>query len=153
MNKKIIAIILGIIIASGGSFYAGMEYGQSKSSATVRGVGGGFTNLSPAERQARLQQLGTSGAIGQRGTGAAGGFATGEILSKDDRSITIKFSDGGSKIIFYSDSTEIGKFVSGTQSDLEIGKIVIANGQANQDGSITAQSIQMRPEGLTSPPR
>ncbi len=146
MKKTLLIIFAIAILVGSGAFYGGMKYGESKAS------GGNFRNLSPEERQARLQQLGgAAGAGGQRGAQANGGFATGEILSKDDKSITIKLRDGGSKIIFFSDTTEVGKFVSGTPSDLEVGKTITINGKANQDGSITAQSIQLRPV-ITSTP-
>lgn len=77
--------------------------------------------------------------------GASGGMATGEIIAKDEKSITIKLGDGGSKIVFYSTSTRVKKTIDGAATDLEIGKQVVISGSANQDGSITAQTIQMRP--------
>ena len=73
-------------------------------------------------------------------------MTVGEIIAKDDTSITVKLRDGGSKIIFYSSSSEIGKFTDGTIEDLIIGKNITINGKANPDGSITAQSIQIRPK-------
>lgn len=145
MNTKIVLVFIGVVIILGvGSFYGGMKYGQSKALGSLAN----FQNLSPEERQQRLQQTGAgmTGSFGNRtGNQSGAGFVNGEIISKDNQSITVKLRDGGSKIIFYSDSTEIGKFVAGTPSDLEVGKTVTVSGKANQDGSITAQSIQLRP--------
>ncbi len=149
MNKLIVSVIAVAVIVGGGAFFGGMKYAESKSR------GGQFSrvdlsNLSPEERQQRLQELGANASRqfrvfnGQSGQRGGGGFVAGEILSKDDKSVTIKLPDGGSKIVFFSDSTEIAKFVNGTVSDLEVGKTVTANGTANSDGSITAQNIQLR---------
>ena len=88
--------------------------------------------------------------------GAEGGFTAGEIISKDNpeggqasygasKSVTIKIPNGGSKIIFFSDSTEINKSARGSADDLEIGKTISISGSANPDGSITAETIQLRP--------
>ena len=149
MNKLIAIVIATAVVVGGGAFYGGMKYAQSKapqgrlSQADFQNL----QNFSPEERQQRLQELGANAGGfrgGQRG-GNAGGFTTGEIISKDDKSVTVKLRDGGSKIVFLSDSTEITKSAAGTLSDLEVGKNISVNGTTNSDGSITAQSIQLRP--------
>ena len=78
-----------------------------------------------------------------------GGFTTGTVLSKDTTSLTIKGRDGGSKVVFFSDKTSVTKSVEGTVADLSIGNDVAVTGTLNTDGSVTAQSVQIRP---TSPP-
>lgn len=128
----IIGSVIFLIIVASGTFYGGMLYGQSKKK-----------NLSFSQ-----QNQGTS-IRGNRPGGA--GLNFGEIISKDDKSITIKLTNGGSKIIFYSANTEIGKFVNGTPDDLSVGQTVSVNGSANQDGSITAQSVQIRPATPVAP--
>lgn len=143
MNKKIIAIlILSITIAAGSAFYGGMEYQQSKTPAIMDFQN--FRDLSSGERQQRFQEMGAN--VGLRGVrmGNGTGFISGEIISKDDKSIVVKFSDGGSKIIFFSDSTEVAKSASGSINDVEVGRNISVSGAANQDGSITAQTIQLR---------
>lgn len=140
MKKILPLIIVAIVLVGAGGFYGGMKYGASRQSAS----GGltNFRNLSPEERQQRFQQMGGTGSGNRQ---AGDGLVNGEIIAKDDKSVTVKLRDGGSKIIFYSASTEIGKFVSGTPNDLEIGEIVMVSGTVNQDGSLTASSIQVRP--------
>jgi hypothetical protein len=139
MRKTLISIIITAIVIGGGAFYGGMKYDQSKNPPTAQNSGG-------------RQQFGANGGI--RGTRGGGGFANGEIISKDDKSITIKLRDGqngqnqnngGSKIIFLSSSTAITKSAEGTLGDLKAGDQITATGASNPDGSITAQSIQIRP--------
>ena len=161
MTNKIIIpiIILTALIFGGGGFFGGMKYANSKSpNNAAQSNFLNLQNLSPEERQQRFQQAGANGGAFRIGRNGAqnGGFASGEIISKDDKSITVKTlipgqnvnssGQGSTKIIFYSNSTEIGKSVSGAAADLEIGNTVTINGSANSDGSITAQSIQIRPE-------
>lgn len=134
MKKILFGFIPAIIVISLGAFYGGMKYGQK--SATSSGfIRQNFQNLSEEERQQFVQ----------RGTGvrSGGDFISGEVIEKDEQSLTLKTSDGGSRIIFFSDQTEINKFADGTIGDVEKGKTISIRGQKNQDNSITAQSIQI----------
>lgn len=59
-------------------------------------------NPSREERQQRLQEVGADvgGFPGeQQRRGNVGTFTAGEIIAKDDKSVTIRVSDGGSKIV------------------------------------------------------
>ena len=132
MNKLTLILVVAVVVG-GISFYGGMKYAQGKISD---------------QRQQFLANAGSGfRGNGQGGQGRGGmmGFVNGEIIAKDDKSVTVKLRDGGSKIVFYSNSTEVGKFVSGTLTDLKVGENISANGSPNSDGSITAQSVQIRP--------
>ena len=151
MKKTIPMVIVGIIVAAG-AFYAGMQYDKSKNTSADLSASV-LANMTQEQRQTFFQERQQTGAgAGQRGTiRANGNFAAGEIIAKDDKSITIKLQDGGSKIVFLSDTTPITKSAEGTPADLTIGQQVTASGTTNQDGSLTAQNIQIRP-AQTSPP-
>ena len=76
----------------------------------------------------------------------------GEIISLDDKSITVKLQDGSSKIILLPESVTVSKTDSGSKADLKNGINVGIIGTENQDGSITAQNVQINPafQGMTS---
>ncbi len=145
--SKTLPIIIGIIIVGGGAFYGGMKYGQSKTTSSFSQGPDAFANFSPEERQARFSQIGGANANGSmRVMRNGGGFTSGEVLAKDDKSITLKLPDGGSKIIFFSDTTKVAKTAEGAVSDLAVGTQVSVTGAANSDGSMSAQTIQIRPQ-------
>ncbi|MGH7238952.1 MAG: DUF5666 domain-containing protein [Candidatus Saccharimonadales bacterium] len=131
INKKIIGSVVGVVILAavgGGAFYGGITFrsGQlaSQRSAFSNGAGGARVRF----------QTGSN-------------FITGAVTAKDSQSLTVKMPDGSSRIILYSPSTEVSKYVSGSASDVAVGSNVMISGQTNSDGSITAQSIQLRPAG------
>jgi len=143
MKKNILITVVIVLVVGAGAFYGGMKYGQNKISTGNLGAAG-FSNLTTEQRQALRQQQGNANFQG--GTMRANGNMTaGEIIARDDKTITIKMPDGGSKIVFYSDSTTVQKSTDGTSADLQIGQEVTTNGTANSDGSVTAQTIQIRP--------
>lgn len=126
-NSMLLTIIL-VVVVGVGAFYAGTKYQQSK-------------------RTAIMGQFG--GQAGQR-TGLSGnriGFrpVNGEIISSDDKSLTIKMQDGSSRIILLSDKTVYLKSSTASKSDLKTGEKIAAFGTENSDGSVTAQNIQLNP--------
>jgi hypothetical protein len=132
MNSKSILITLAVALVVGaGSFFGGMKYQQFR----------------------RPSQFGQFRQLGQSGRGNANlpagrqGFrpVAGEIISADDKSITVKMTDGSNKIVIFSDSTEINKAGTADKSELKVGETVSVFGTSNSDGSITAQNIQLNP--------
>ena len=140
--KKLLPVLIGVALLVGaGSFYGGMKFAQAKSP-----VRGNF------QRGGMMGAQGGSFAGGQNGQrgGMMGGFVTGEVLSNDGKTLTLKMRDGSSKLVLLGASTEVSLFVAGKASDLEVGKNVMVQGKTNTDGSVTSQSIQLRP--LPTPP-
>ncbi len=123
-----------VLLLIGGAFYGGTLYAKSQ------------TKTMMADRQAQFANGG--GGSGRMGAGArsVGGFVAGEIVSLDKQQFTIKLSDGGSKIVLFSDQTTITKSVAGALTDLVVGQQVTTQGTANADGSVAVQSIQIRPD-------
>ncbi|HUD44999.1 MAG TPA: hypothetical protein VMR41_05620 [Patescibacteria group bacterium] len=137
-NSMIITIVVVVIVAAA-AFFGGMKYQQMQAGSTSRFAG-------------QYGQGGTGGqgrfGGGQGGAGLTrngGGATVGDIVAQDSDSITLKLSDGSSKIVNLSSSTTINKMTTGSTSDLKTGERVAAIGTTNSDGSITAQTIQLNP--------
>lgn len=131
-KENIIKIVVAILFVSGLSFYAGTKYPSGQNGAGVQTRSGQFN----------------AGGAGNRAQRADTGFIGGEVISKDAQSITVKLREGGSNIVFLNASTTIIKSSSGAMSDVDIGTQVMVTGGKNPDGSVSAQSIQIRPENF-----
>jgi hypothetical protein len=135
MSKKIIWGVIGIVVLVA-VFYGGVSYGKSQAASAAK--------TAYAGAGARIRGGGGAG-------GGFGGLTSGQILSKDAQSMTIKLGSGGSEIVFVDSNTKISKQASGSLSDLTVGTNVSVAGTANSDGSLTAQMVQIRPVGMTRP--
>jgi hypothetical protein len=134
-NKNtIINLVIAVVLGVGG-FFGGMQYQKSKA-PTLPGFGGNLTSAQRAQFGARA---------GRPGTPGGGGFISGQIISKDDKSVTIKDQTGSTKIVYYSDSTKVSKQADGALGDLNKDSNVTVSGKANSDGSIAADTISIRP--------
>ena len=123
---KPLYVVILVVLVGAGAFFGGMQYQKSQRSA------GRFTQLS-----------GGQGQFGNRN--GQNRPVVGEIVSADDKSITVKLMDGSSKIVILSASTAINKQATGSVSDLKTGERVLVIGTQNSDGSVTGQSIQLNP--------
>jgi hypothetical protein len=126
--KKILPIIIALVIVGGGAFYGGMKYQQNKipSRGNLQGLPSG------QDQQFRSRNGNTSDFLG------------GEVLSKDNQSITIKTQNGNSQIVFFSASTTVSKMADGSIDDVTVGKQIMVTGGKNSDGSYNAKTIQIR---------
>lgn len=139
-NKKIIVGVVACVLIAAVSFWSGMSYGKSKSSInSFANRQGSFNQNGSGQNGGRMMGQNTRG-------GNGGGFTSGEVLSMDATSMTIKLRDGGSRIVLWSPSSKVEKTVEGSISDVAVGKSVMVTGTTNADGSVSATSIQMRPE-------
>ncbi len=140
MKNNVPIFLLSLIVAVSASFYGGMKYQQSKtpSLSTFRELG---------------STRGETGQAGNRIRTPGVGQTMGEIMNIDDDSVTVKLADGSTKIVLIPDSASINKSDTGSKNDLNIGVNIAVFGSANDDGSVTAQNIQLNPGRIIVPSR
>ncbi len=134
-----VAVAIAVVSFVAGNYYAGMTADTKDMTPGQMGnrQAGGLTGRGPTG--------------GMRGS-AQGGFVNGEVITIDDMSMTIKMRDGSSKIVFYGkESVSVQKSVSGVLADVTVGATVMITGKPNPDGSVTAESVQLRPAGSDRP--
>jgi len=129
-NKNLIIVgVIALIIGGAAGFLAGSQYQKGKA-------------------QTRFAQFaGPAGAAGARRfanvNGANAMVVRGQIIKADNNSVTVKLTDGSTKIVILGSSTMIGKTTTGSTTDLTDGSTVTVFGNTNSDGSVTAQNIQI----------
>lgn len=131
------AIVL-IVLVGGAAFFGGMKYQQGKTPQFQGQFPGGQFPGGPGPGSPNQQRNGGPSRQGFRPV-------TGEIIEKDSSSITVKLTDGSSKIVNISKNTSISKTSEGSTSDLKKSTKVGVFGTENSDGSVSAQNIQLNP--------
>lgn len=130
-TKKITVIfIISLVVVVGLSYWLGTKHSTATPTPTPGQFGGNRGNFSRV----------SGGQFGGRGGGV-----TGEIISFDGQTLTLKNdTGGGSRLVFLSTSTPITKTEPGSVDDLKPGQTVMVLGSPTTDGSIKAQTIQLR---------
>lgn len=132
-----IIIVIAVVLVGAVAFFGGMKYQRGKVSM-MAGRFAGANGLAGARG-------GQGGPGGQNRFGQGIRPINGEILSVDDKSMTVKMMDGSTKIVVLSETTSINKAAEAVKTDLKTGEKVAVFGAQNPDGSVTAQSIQLNP--------
>lgn len=136
MKPQPIQIVVVLILCAA-SFFGGTFY-QSKKTPTFNG---NFNRTG----NPMMMRPGTGS--GQTGGPRQMGFrpVSGEVISVDDKTITVKLTDGSSKNVYYSDKTTVNKAQQATIKDILAGTKIAVFGNTGTDGSVTANSIQIDP--------
>ena len=132
-TKQWVVLVIVAAVFAGGGFFGGMKYQASKTPVVAARPGAG----------------GAAGFAGRRGGAGGGSFINGTVLSVSGGTITVKNMAGGSQVAVLAPSTQYRKAVDGASSDVAVGSQVTITGSANSDGSITAQSVQIRAASST----
>src|ERR1035437_6371095 len=127
MNKNtiIVAAVVLVIVAAAGGFFAGLMYQKNQTptlGTTIRGNFAARAGQNTAFRPVR-----------------------GQVLSMSDTTLTVKMSDGSTKIVVLSSSTAFMQSTKAALTDVKAGDTVNVVGTANSDGSVTAQDVQINP--------
>lgn len=133
-NTKVLVPIVCVLVGLGAGFFGGYQYRNFRLNQLRNGLGTG-------DRTGQQRFTGTSQQNGNRG-----GAVVGSILSMDDKSVTVKLTDGSSKIVLFGDATTYTNTVDATKADLKVGEDVAIFGTANSDGSVTATNVQINPK-------
>lgn len=139
-NKNLMIGALVVLIVGAGGFFAGMQYQNSKEpSYRDERTGFGRDQFSQGGNH-QPNRDGFRGRFSRQGQPVAG-----KVIAKDSESIIVELQDGGSKIVFISDTTSVRKTDEGNLNDLTEGTEVLVFGTENDDGSVTADNIQLNP--------
>jgi len=128
-NTIIIVAVVLVIVAAAGGFFGGMMYQKNQAPSLTGTAGRGSY----------------AGRFGGQGAVAAFRPVRGQVLNMDTNSLTVKMSDGSTKLVVLSSSTAFMQSTKAVVSDVKTGDTVNVVGTANSDGSVTAQQVQINP--------
>ena len=140
VDSKTIVAGVAVVVAAGAGFLGGMQYQKTKVVANFRGnFAQGQMNGINGQTRATGTRTGSGMQQGMRG------MIVGEVTAKDDKSLTVKLTDGSSKIVVLSGSTTYALSSEASLDKIAIGSKISAFGTSNSDGSTTATSVEINP--------
>jgi len=152
MGKRVVAglgILALVLLAAAGGFFYGTSVGEARANAAQQQFFQqrfGGQGRQPGQGQGgpggQLPGTGQTGQPGQRGAGRFGGGTLGTIEAIEGDSLIVSTDLEETIRVQTTDTTLIEKFTAVKMGDLVVGERVVVSGSRNDDGSITARSIQ-----------
>jgi hypothetical protein len=144
MKRVWIGIAAGLLVLAigGGSFWGGTLYGRSQAGrAAERFFQEGFGGRAGQFPGGQFPGAMITRQVGRGDTPRLGDGVMGTIQSVEDQALVINSSEGTIRVET-TDTTLIQKVMPVGVDDLEVDEQVIVMGRRNDDGTITARSIQ-----------
>jgi len=141
------AVIVSVVVGTA-AFYSGMQYQKSQTPVPGQFVGMLGQPGAPGQFAGRRDGSDRTAITGNR---MFGGGITGEILSQDETTMTVKAPDGSSKIVLFNDKTTFNTASAAAKTDLKVGQTISAFGTPNADGSVTASTVQLNASMMGRP--
>jgi hypothetical protein len=145
MKKWMIAVVAVVVVAVGAGCFFGGRAAAGSGTPTVeeamRALQDQFQD--GGANGSNLDNGAPNGFPGADGTARRGGAVSGSIIAADQSSITVKTTDGSSKIVLLSSGTVVNKVSDGVLADLVTGQEVVVTGTTNSDGTVTATRVQL----------
>jgi hypothetical protein len=126
------------ILAGVGGYFVGLARGESRAQESMMEFA--RDRMNPDGQQSFLSSTRQPGQIGQ-GRGFGQGGTMGTVASIEGDTMTLTTQDATVEIKV-TDTTLVQKTMSVALDQLEVGEQVTVSGTQNDDGSITARSIQ-----------
>ena len=147
-NRATWVLLTLMVLAVGfvGGAYAQSMWGSSASSSTLPDFAAMAGQLPGA---AGGTSTGTGSTADASGSGAAGGFAggfpggmtVGTLTAVDGNTLTITGQDGSTTTVTVPDTATVTASSEVPLTDLTVGENVIVQGEAGDDGTVTASSV------------
>lgn len=132
-NKLILAVIVSLFVGVTGGFLVGKNQAVGIGGENRENFRGGTAGMGNRPGGVGLNRM-----VGFRPI-------NGEIISVEEGSMTVKTEDGSTKLILVSDKTVYNQTTKINRDSLKVGDKIGAFGTTNQDGSVSAQNIQINP--------
>ena len=139
-----VVVIIGFVLIVAACSSNGGQGSSAAGAGATADTSGGQQAVTPSDAQG-----GSGGAGGGQGNGQNGGpgfnpanFAAGQVQQISGNTITLT-TNNGSLTLNASDQTRVQKLDQGSLSDIQTGQRVTVRGTRAQDGTFTAQMIQI----------